>query len=173
MACPGAGFPFASHAPAVNCGVSPRQASVAVGGLTTTHFTSGAPVGAALPATPAAVAVIVALPFATAVTSPPASTRATSGLSAVHVNACPGTTLPFASFATAVNCCVSPSASSVAVAGLTTTEPTPCTTDSTAVPHTPAAVAGIVAEPFATPGARPVPGTRATAPGGDADQANV
>ena len=128
---------------------------------------------AALPATPAAVAVIVALPFATAVTIPPASTRATSGLSAVHVNACPGTTLPFASFATAVNCCVSPSASSVAVAGLTTTEPTACTTDSTAVPDTPAIVAEIVATPFATAVARPVTGSMATTPAGDADQANV
>src|SRR5207249_85975 len=121
----------------------------------------------AVPATPAAVAVIVALPFATAVTSPPASTRATSGLSAVHVNACPGTTLPFASFATAVNCCVSPSASSVAVAGLTTTEPTACTTDSTAVPDTPAIVAEIVATPFATAVARPVTGSMATTPAGD------
>ena len=81
--------------------------------------------------------------------------------------------MPFASFATAVNCCVSPSASSVAVAGLTTTEPTACTTDSTAVPDTPAIVAEIVATPFATAVARPVTGSMATTPAGDADQANV
>src|SRR5207249_3910094 len=70
-------------------------------------------------------------------------------------------------------CCVSPSASSVAVAGLTTTEPTACATDSTAVPDTPAVVAEIVATPFATAVARPVTGSMATTPAGDAHQANV
>jgi len=63
----------------------------------------------------------VAVPFATAVTTPLGSTRATSGLSDVHVNACPETTLPFASRAVAEKRCVSPSASSAAEAGVTTT----------------------------------------------------
>src|SRR5439155_1719439 len=127
----------------------------------------------AVPETPPVVAVITAVPTASALASPFGSTLAMSGCAEAHVKACPGTGFPFASCATAVNCCVSPSASSVAVAGLTTTEPTACTTDSTAVPDTPAIVAEIVATPFATAVARPVTGSMATTPAGDADQANV
>src|SRR5436309_4640482 len=118
--CPGTGLPLASDATAVYCCVSPTR-SVAVAGLTTTAVTTWATVRTELPGTPASVAGIVALPVATAVTIPPGSARATSGLSLVHVNACPGTTLPFASRATAANCCVWPSAASAAAAGVTTT----------------------------------------------------
>ena len=52
------------------------------------------------------VAVIVVLPAPTAVTRPFASTVAAAVLLDVHVTNRPVSTLPFASFVTAVNCCV-------------------------------------------------------------------
>ena len=76
----------------------------------------------AVPETPPVVAVITAVPTASALASPFGSTLAMSGCAEAHVKACPGTGFPFASSATAVNCCVSPRPASVAVGGLTTTD---------------------------------------------------
>jgi hypothetical protein len=71
-------------------------------------------------APPGAVAIIVVVPFATAVTSPDALTVATVGPLLVHVNVAPLTTLFEASRAVAVICCVAPKVS-VGVAGVTAT----------------------------------------------------
>src|SRR6059036_2254551 len=138
--CPATVFPFRSCATAVNCCERPSASSVVLTGLTTTDVTICATDSAAVPATPPVVAVIVVRPFPTAVTTPLGSTEATRGLSDFQVNDRPGMTLPLASFAVAVNCCVTPRASSAAVAGLTTTDPTVCAIDSVALPVTPAVV---------------------------------
>ena len=74
-------------------------------------------------APPGAVAVIVAVPLATAVTMPVVSTRAFVVSLLVHVKCTPAMALFEASFAAAVSCCVAPSAVSVGVAGVTATVP--------------------------------------------------
>src|SRR2546428_12036218 len=68
----------------------------------------------------------------------------------------------FRSCATALNCCERPSASSVVLTGLTTTDVTICATDSAAVPATPPVAAVIVATPFATAVPTPLSATEAT-----------
>src|SRR2546422_471514 len=171
--CPGITFPFLSRATAVNCCV-PSRASVAVAGLTVTDLTTCATESEAVPGTPAVIAVIVATPFPRALATPVAgSTVATPGTELLQENVCPGMRLPFPSRATAVNCCVSPSASSVELAGETTTDLTTCATDSDALPGTPFAVAVIVATPFPSAVARPVAGSTVATPGGELVQANV
>src|SRR5512143_1780396 len=81
-------------------------------GLTVTVVPRAAP--------PGAVAVIVAVPAATAVTRPVALTVATAGLLVVHVNATPGTGVAPA-YPVAVSCCVVPRPVMVGLAGLTVT----------------------------------------------------
>src|SRR6266545_4786874 len=162
-ACPATERPFPSSATALNCCVSPSALNVAVAGLTTTDVTTWLTVSVAAPETPPVVAVIVAGPFASAVTSPLGSTVAIRPSDDVQAKLCPGMTVPPASFATALNRCVSPSAVSVAVAGVTSTDAIACATESVAVPATPAAVAVMVADPIASPVARPVWSTLAIA----------
>src|SRR5213593_2503556 len=110
------------------------------------------------PETPAVVAMIVAGPLAIAVARPVAgSTAATPDADDVQLNAWPGTTLPLASCATALNCWVIPSAPSVADGGATTTWATgPGSTaivGSADVTGVPPIVAAIV---VAVPARRPV-----------------
>jgi hypothetical protein len=78
---------------------------------------------AAVPLFPSLVAVIVAEPGATPVTSPTPDTVATAVLSLAHVAVRPVNTFPAASFIVAVNSTVSP-IGTVAVAGVTVTEAT-------------------------------------------------
>ena len=118
---PATGRPFPSSATAPYCCSKLTLASAADAGLTTTDLTICATASVAVPETPLAAAVIMAVPFPIAVTTPLGSTRATSVLSDVHANGCPEMTLPFASRAVAEKRCVSPSASSAAEAGVTTT----------------------------------------------------
>ena len=74
-----------------------------------------------MPVTPSAVAEMVAAPSLTAVASPVSGSTVATGLSPlVHANTMPGMGVPSASRASAVNCCVIPSAVSVAVPGVTT-----------------------------------------------------
>jgi hypothetical protein len=105
---------------------------------------------------PPLVAVIVAAPAVTPLTSPVAETVATPGALLVHV-----TVLP-AGVVVAVSCLVAPTAIvalvgetviAVTVAGLTVT---------LAVPETPSLVAVIVTAPVATPFTRPFASTVAT-----------
>src|SRR6185295_1548560 len=70
---------LASFATALNCAVASSAASDVVGGVTVTLATSCATATPAVPLTPSTLAVIVAFPFATAVTSPVALTVATPG----------------------------------------------------------------------------------------------
>ena len=118
---PATARPFASTASATRRTVSPTATRVSAAGVTLSALTCCITVTAAVPEAPPAVAVIVAVPLATAVTSPDASTVATEGSLLAHATAAPAITCPFWSRTSAVNCAVSPKAVSVAEPGLTVT----------------------------------------------------
>ena len=84
---------------------------------------SGATVIVAVPLIPSTVAVMVAVPAATAETVPVAETVATAGVLLLHVTARPVSDAPAASRAVAVSACTPP-ITREAVAGVTTTEAT-------------------------------------------------
>src|SRR2546422_1073760 len=133
-------------------------------GLTLTDATgTGFTITGALPLCPSLVAVIAAAPTATPVTSPLADTVAMPGLDLVQVTARPASAFPAASLGVALSCVVPPT-TTVAVAGLTTTEATGTVdTVTAAVPLWPSLVAVIVTAPTATPVTRPLAETVATA----------
>src|SRR5438552_14655130 len=115
------------------------------------------------PLFPSLVAVIVAAPAATPVTSPPALTVATAVLLLPQLTVRPDNGLPLASFGVAVSCTVWPTGTD-AVLGLTVTDATGTVlTVIVAVPLCPSLVAVIVAAPAATPVTCPLPLTVATA----------
>src|SRR6266567_6549688 len=115
----------------------------------------------ALPLCPSLVAVIVAEPAVTPLTSPLPFTVATGVLLLAHVTTRPVSGLPLASFGVAVSCTVCPTCT-LAGDGLTVTEATgTCTTVMADVPLCPSLVAVIVAEPAVTPVTSPVPFTLA------------
>ena len=103
----------------------------------------------------------VAVPSATPVTSPEASTVATETSLDDHPNSAPSTRCAFSSNASAVSRNVSPGAT-VSAAGDTTTEPADCMTVTTAVPETAPAVAAIVVAPPPMPVTNPAESTAAT-----------
>src|ERR1041385_1059142 len=116
----------------------------------------------ALPLCPSLVAVIVAEPAATPLTTPLPLTPATEVLLLAHVTVRPANGFPLASFGVAVSCIVPPT-STDAVAGLTLTDATgTLLTVMLAVPLCPSLVAVMVAEPGATPVTTPLPLTPAT-----------
>ena len=152
-----------SRSVAVNCAVC-AMARAAVAGVTVTLYTTtDETVTVAVPLFPSLVAVMVAAPTATAVTSPLLDTVATAAPPEVHVTTRPLKTLPLESRVVAVNCCVPPMLSA-ALDGLTVTVATGiATTVAAEVPLFPSLVAVIVAEPAATPVTRPALDTVATA----------
>src|SRR5205809_206209 len=160
---PLSGFPFASFGVAVSCTVWPTCTD-AVAGLTVTAATGTVlTVIVAEPLCPSEVAVIVAAPAATAVTSPLALTVATAVLPLDQVTVRPGSELPFASCGVAVSCTVCPTCTD-AVAGFTVTDATGTVlTVIVALPLCPSLVAVIVAEPAAPPVTSPLALTVATA----------
>src|SRR5205823_7202626 len=96
-------LPATSLSVTLSCTV-PWAGTVAVAGLTTTDATgTSVTVTAALPAFPSLVAVIVAVPAATAVTRPLVLTVATLPLLVVHVTGRPVSALPAESFGVAVS----------------------------------------------------------------------
>src|SRR5438445_286780 len=160
---PASGFPLASLAVAVSCTVCPTG-RLAVAGLTATDATGTAvTVIPAVPLWPSLVAVMVAAPAATPVTSPLPFTVATAVLLLPQVTTRPASGFPLASFGVAVSCAVCPTGT-LADAGATVTDATgTLLTVSTAVPFLPSLVAVMVPEPTATPVARPLAFTVATA----------
>src|SRR3989440_383058 len=109
-----------------------------------------------VPLCPSLVAVIVADPAATPVTSPLPLTVAAAVLLLCHVTVRPASELPFASLGVAVSCSVLP-AVTVADAGATVTEATGvCTTVMAEVPLWPSLVAVIMADPATTPVTNPL-----------------
>ena len=135
---------------------------VAVDGATVTVATGGGvTVTLAVPLFPSLVAVIVAEPAATPVTTPLDDTVAIPVLELDYVTARPVSTLLFASYAVAVSCTVCPTVT-LGVAGETLTDATGASTAVTvaeAVPLFPSLVAVIVAEPAATPVTTPLEDT--------------
>src|SRR5213593_3549839 len=160
---PGRGFPFASRGVAVSWTVNPT-ATLAGDGVTVTLATgTGVTVTLDVPLCPSLVAVIVAEPVATPVTSPLPFTVATAVLLLDQVTTRPGRGFPFASFGVAVSCTVSPTCT-LAGEGVTVTLATGTgVTVTPDVPLFPSLVAVIVAEPVATPVTSPLPFTVAMA----------
>src|SRR5690606_15493825 len=152
---------------AVNCW-TPPVTSVTLAGETVTFATGWVvlfTVTAADPLFPSDVAVIVAVPSATAITFPVPSTVATAALLVVHETVRPVSTVPSDARVSAVSVPVSPGFRS-SVAGCTTTVATGtgdgvCTV-TVAVPVTPSAVARTVAVPTLTAVSRPVRSMLAT-----------
>ena len=103
----------------------------------------------ALPDADPAVAVIVAVPLPTAVTSPALLTVATATELLDQLTSAPAITLPFRSRTSAANCSVAPKAVSWMVAGATATALTSWATVTIALPDAGPAVAVIVARPVA------------------------
>src|SRR5205823_1158442 len=114
------------------------------------------------PLCPSLVAVIVAEPATTPVTSPLALTVATAVSLLDHAIVRPDSGLPPPSFGVAVSCTVLPSFT-LADVGVTLTDATgTLVTVMLAVPLCPSLVAVIVADPAAPPDTRPLLGTDAT-----------
>src|SRR5438552_3828594 len=160
---PDNGLPLASFGVAVSCTVWPTCTD-AVLGLTVTDATGTVlTVIAAVPLCPSLVAVIVAAPAVTPVTTPLPLTVATPVLLLPQLTGRPDNGLPLASFGVAVSCTVWPTGTD-AVLGLTVTDATGTVlTVIAAVPLCPSLVAVTVAAPAATPVTCPLPLTVATA----------
>src|SRR5439155_1710850 len=160
---PDNGLPLASFGVAVSCTVWPTCTD-AVLGLTVTDATGTVlTVTVAVPLCPSLVAVIVAAPAVTPVTSPLALTIATAVLLLPQLAGRPDNGLPLASFVVAVSCTVWPTCTE-AVPGLTVTDAIPILlTVTVAVPLCHSEVAVIVTEPAATPVTNPLALTVATA----------
>ena len=100
---------FPSVATAVRLSVWPTAASVrGPAGVTSIVATAWLTVSASEPPMPSVVAVIVAVPSATAVAKPDVLTVTTFSFDEAHMNVLPGIGLPPASLAVAPNCVVAP-----------------------------------------------------------------
>src|SRR5437867_4172722 len=120
---PLSGLPLASLGVAVSCTLAPTG-TLAVAGLTATVATGTfVTVTVDVPLCPSLVAVIVAGPAATPLTSPLPLTVATAVLLLAHVTTRPLSGLPLASWGVAANCTVAPT-TTLAAAGLTATDAT-------------------------------------------------
>jgi len=148
-------LPAASRGVAVSCTVCP-VITLADAGATVTDATGAATLTADEPLWPSLVAVIVAEPPATPVTSPLPFTVATAVLLLPHVTTRPDSALPLASRGVAVSCTACPTPT-LADAGVTLTDATGTGATLTAdEPLCPSLVAVIVAEPAATAVTRPM-----------------
>ena len=117
---PDSGFPLASLGVAVSCTVWP-VCSDAEAGLTLTDATGTAlTVTAEVPVWPSLVAVTVAAPAATPVTSPPLFTLATAASLVDQFTTRPDSGFPLASCGVAVSCTPAP-ISTLTTAGVTST----------------------------------------------------
>src|SRR5438876_409137 len=160
---PASAFPLASFGVALSCTVCPT-ATLADAGLTATEATGTmVTVTAAVPLFPSLVAVRVALPADTPVTSPLAETVAMADALLAQVTTRPASGLPLASLGVAVSCTVCPTCT-LAGAGVTATEATGTfVTVIAAVPFWPSLLAVIVAVPGVPAVTSPFPLTVATA----------
>jgi hypothetical protein len=154
--------PFASLTVAVSVVVVPATRLVAVGATITLPTGTGVTVRDALADLDSLVAVMDAVPGATAVTTPLAETVTTDRLLDVHVTGRSVTTAPFASRTVARSVVVWPATRLVDV-GSTATLPTGTSVTTTlAAPLFPPALAPMVADPGATAVRTPVGDTVAT-----------
>jgi hypothetical protein len=104
----GSTVPFASSALAARCCVWPVSIEIELGVTITLLTAPGEMVNCEVPLFPSAVAVIVAVPIAFAVTSPFASTVTTSALLVVQTIARPASSFWLASYAFAMSCVLPP-----------------------------------------------------------------
>ena len=123
IARPDSTAPAASFGLAASCTLAPTSTSAVAGLITTEATGTFATVTVAEALFPSLVAVIVAVPAATAVATPFDETAATDGFELDHVIARPVSTVPAASCAVAVSCTVLPTRMFAAL-GATTTEAT-------------------------------------------------
>jgi hypothetical protein len=155
--------PFTSSVLAVACDVPTAVIEFGVSDTVTEATGTGITVIEDVPVFPSLVAVMLALPTETAVTSPAPSTVAIAGLLEVHATMRSDTPVLFASLTSAENCCVEPE-TTIAVGGLTVTEATDTgTTVIEAFPDTASLVAIIIADPLPTAVTSPNGVTVATA----------
>src|SRR6266581_3376693 len=160
---PDSTLPAASFSVVVSCRVAPTSTTAVTGLITTDATGTFATLIVADALCPSLVAVIVAAPAATPVTSPVVETMAIPGFEFVQVTARPARMFPAASLGVALSWVVPPT-NTVAVAGLTVTDATgTLDTVTAAVPLFPSLVAVIVAAPAATPVTSPVADTVAIA----------
>lgn len=153
----------ASNVATLSCVVAPPSCKLALDGLTTTDTTGACvTVTVAVPVCPSLVAVIVAVPAATAVTRPDcASTVATDELFVDHPTTRPVKVVPEAFLVVAESATVWYTAID-GLAGLTTTLATGFVTVTVILPLFPSLVAVIVAVPRSTELTTPVAETVAT-----------
>jgi hypothetical protein len=154
--------PFASLTVDVRVVVVPTTTLFVAGATVTLPTGTGVTLTVAVPDLDSLVAMMVAVPGATAVTTPLADTAATAGLLDVQVTGRSVTTAPFASRTDATSVVVWP-ATTLADVGCTATLPTGTRVTTTlAAPLLPPALALIVADPGATALRTPVADTVAT-----------
>jgi hypothetical protein len=153
--------PDASRVVAVACVVCPTVIDVEASETVTIATGTGTTVIEEVPVFPSLVAVIVALPSATAVTKSLVETLAIAGASDDHVTVRPFKTLLSASRVSAASWRLAPM-TTFADGGLTITAATAGITVSIALPVWPPLVARICAEPAATAVTTPVIETVAT-----------
>ncbi len=160
-ACPVITLLFASRTVAAAADVAPFAIDVGVN-ATETVATAGVTVIVAAPVTPPLVAVMLAVPTATAVTTPVAETVATAELLDAQVTGEPVIGLPSRSRGVATAVAVDPVVTDAGV-NATDTELTGCeVTVTVALPVWPPLVAVMVAVPEVTPATRPAAVTVAT-----------
>ncbi len=129
---PARAVPLASFGVAASCAVCPT-ATLRVAGLTATDATATAvTVMPTVPVCPSLVAVIVAVPAPTPVTSPLPFPVAMAVFELAHVTTRPARALPLASLGVAASCAVCPT-TTPAAAGLTATDATGTVTTVTAL----------------------------------------
>ncbi len=154
--------PFTSSTVALNWRVDLATIDDPCGRMLTDPTAKLEIVSAADPLFPSLVAVIVALPAATAVTTPCAETVATAVFELDHATAGPVTTLPEASFSVAASCVVCPTDIESGAGVIVTVATAACPTLTVATPVFPSDVAVIVAEPWPTAIIKPPASTVAT-----------
>jgi hypothetical protein len=152
--------PLASFSVAASAPVCPMMIELVAGETATVATGAGVTVTVEVPDFPSLVAVIVAVPGATPVTTP-LDTVAAAVLLEVHVTILSVTTIPFTSFTVGVSVVVL-AATTVAVLGVTMTLPTGVVTVTVALPLLSPLVAVTVACPAATPVTVPLEETVAT-----------
>ncbi len=149
-------LPSASYSSAMASWLSPMATKVICSGLTAMESTRCATVTTALSVPAPPVARTTVSPLATAVTRPTESTMAMSVSALSHARSGPATGKPLASTAEPARRVVSPSASTVALSGVTSTPTTTCSTVALTVALTPSASTVTVAVPFPTDVITPV-----------------
>ena len=161
---PGTGLPLASSPCTASCKVSPTEKSVDATGVTSNPASSTRTMTDASPVASPDLAVMLALPLRTAVTSPDASTDATVPSSVDQRNPAFAIAFPLESNASADMRAVSPTDDRVTLPGETLTWAACCDTVTDAVPEAAPAVAVMEALPSRTAVTTPLAPTVATPP---------